>query len=52
MWITAVLAVLAALIAAVGLPRHVSLRESPRKYHCAVDGTPVQAELTDAPLRD
>jgi len=52
MWITAGLAVIAAAIAAVGLPRHVALRESPRKFHCAVDGAPVQAELAATPSTD
>lgn len=42
MWITAGLAVVAAAIAAVGLPRHVATRDSARKYYCAVDGAPAQ----------
>ncbi|MHB1138181.1 MAG: MFS transporter [Microthrixaceae bacterium] len=43
MWITAGLAVLAALVAAVGLPRGTSQRRGARRYYCAVDGAPMQS---------
>ncbi|MDQ7994052.1 MAG: MFS transporter, partial [Propionicimonas sp.] len=49
MWITAGLAVVAAVIAAVGLPRHVALREGSRKFHCAVDGAPAQVDAVALP---
>lgn len=42
MLITAGLAAVAAVIAAVGLPRHVATRDSSRKFYCAVDGAPAQ----------
>ncbi|MET0627601.1 MAG: MFS transporter [Acidimicrobiia bacterium] len=49
MWISAGLAVLAALISAVGLPRHAGTRASARRYTCAVDGTPLQPDPAICP---
>lgn len=49
MWITAGLAVVAAAIAAIGLPRRLPIRPSPRTYYCAVDGAPVQPAQEDTP---
>jgi EmrB/QacA subfamily drug resistance transporter len=44
MWLTAGLAVVAALIAAVGLPGRTGARRSARRTTCAVAGTPVEPD--------
>jgi hypothetical protein len=49
MVIAAVLAVVASAIAAIGLPRPARARASVRRYHCAVDGTPLQPDPTLCP---
>ena len=51
MWLTAGIAVVAAIISAVGLPRHAPSRESAREYHCAVDGAPLQPDPALCPPR-
>ena len=44
MWITAGLAVVAALVSAIGLPRRTETRDSARRFHCPVDGAPLQPD--------
>ncbi len=49
MMIAAVLAVASSVIAAVGLPRLTGAQRSARRYHCAVDGTPLQPDPKECP---
>jgi MFS family permease len=44
MWITAGLAIVAALVSAIWLPRRAPAAASARRFHCAVDGTPLQPD--------
>jgi EmrB/QacA subfamily drug resistance transporter len=49
MIIAAALAIVASAISAVGLPRRVRASASARRYHCAVDGTPLQPDPAVCP---
>lgn len=49
MVLAALLAVAAAVIAAVGLPRRPRAAASARRYHCAVDGAPLQPDPAVCP---
>lgn len=51
MWLTAGLAVLGALVCAVGLPRRATTRPSARRFHCAVDAAPLQPDPRHCPAR-
>jgi EmrB/QacA subfamily drug resistance transporter len=51
MWIAAGLAVVASIVAAVGLPRAPRTRASARRYTCPVDGTPLQPDPAECPAR-
>ena len=52
MFITAGLAVLGALISAVGLPRTTPTRESSRHVMCPIDGAPLQPDPRRCPPTD
>ena len=49
MVIAALLAVVASAISAIGLPRHAKATGSARRYHSAVDGTPLQPDPAVCP---
>jgi EmrB/QacA subfamily drug resistance transporter len=49
MVIAALLAVVSSVIAAVGLPRGAGTERSARRYHCAVDGAPLQPDPKECP---
>jgi EmrB/QacA subfamily drug resistance transporter len=52
MWITAAIAVVGSVISAIWLPHRAPTRASVRRFHCAVDGAPLQPDPAQCPPPD